>query len=127
REGEVGAGDKKRHEHPESLAGQDVAEPGALSLGDGFIEAGSGHVEVPYAACSMAPVMRPVTSSGELSAIFLSATLRPRRMTMTRSATVKTSGMRWLIRTTAIPLSRSWRMRLRTSATCRTEMAAVGS
>ena len=30
--------------------------------------------------CSMAPVMSPVTSSGELAAIVLSATLRPRRM-----------------------------------------------
>ena len=33
----------------------------------------------------------------------LSATLRPRRSTMIRSATSKTSGMRWLISTTAMP------------------------
>ena len=59
----------------------------------------------------MAPVMSPVTSSGELEAIVLSATLRPRRMTMTRSATAKTSGMRWLISTTAMPWSRKWRIR----------------
>ena len=51
---------------------------------------------------SIAPVMRPVTSSGELAAIGLSATFSPRRSTTMRSATANTSGMRWLISTTAI-------------------------
>ena len=46
---------------------------------------------------------------------------------MTRSATVNTSGMRWLISTTAMPWSRRWRIRFSTSATWRTEIAAVGS
>ncbi len=45
-------------------------------------------------AVRMAPVMRPVTSSGELSDVSLSATLVPRRSTTIRSATAKTSGMR---------------------------------
>ena len=54
----------------------------------------------------MAPVIRPVTSSGLESAIAFSATLRPRRSTKTRSATAKTSGMRWLISTMAMPWSR---------------------
>ena len=56
-----------------------------------------------YQTVSMAPVIRPVTSSGELLAMSLSATLVPRRITMTRSATVNTSGIRWLISTTVIP------------------------
>ncbi len=38
--------------------------------------------------------MSAVTSSGEDASVFLSATLCPRRITITRSATVKTSGMR---------------------------------
>ena len=54
-------------------------------------------------AALMAPVIRPVTSSGELLPIGLSATLWPRLRTTMRSDTVKTSGMRWLISTTAIP------------------------
>ena len=54
-------------------------------------------------AARIAPVISPVTSSGELSWIGLSATLWPRRSTTIRSATVKTSGMRWLISTMAIP------------------------
>ena len=77
--------------------------------------------------CSIAPVIRPVTSSGELAAIALSATLRPRRSTTMRSATANTSGMRWLIRTTAMPWSRRRRIRFSTSATWRTLIAAVGS
>ena len=71
--------------------------------------------------------MRPVTSSGEVARSALSATLRPRRMTSTRSLTAKTSGMRWLISTTAMPRSRNRRIRSSTSATCRTLIAAVGS
>ena len=78
-------------------------------------------------AARIAPVMRPVTSSGELSRMGLSATLWPRRRTTMRSATPKTSGMRWLISTTAMPCSRNRRRRSSTSATCRTLIAAVGS
>lgn len=92
-----------------------------LLLGDGLLE-GDAHGYT----CSIAPVMRPVTSSGELWAMRLSATLRPRRSTMTRSPTVNTSGMRWLI-STITPWSRRCLIWLRTSATWRTEMAAVGS
>src|SRR5882724_11373464 len=62
----------------------------------GFLEP-----KVHYSACSMAPVINPVTSSGELEATSLSATLRPRRSTTTRLAIENTSGMRWLIRTIA--------------------------
>ena len=51
----------------------------------------------------MAPVINPVTSSGLDAAMRLSATLRPRRITTTRSHTVNTSGMRWLISITAVP------------------------
>ena len=57
-------------------------------------------------ATSMAPVMSPVTSSGEVEAIALSATFLPRLSTTTRSATENTSGMRWLISTMAMPWSR---------------------
>ena len=57
----------------------------------------------------------------------MSATLAPRRSTMMRSATANTSGMRWLMNTMAMPCSRSRRTRLSTSATWRTEIAAVGS
>jgi hypothetical protein len=71
--------------------------------------------------------MSPVTSSGELSATGLSATFSPRRSTTTRSATENTSGMRWLISTTAICCSRRRRIRPSTSATWRTLIAAVGS
>jgi hypothetical protein len=71
--------------------------------------------------------MRPVTSSGEVRATGLSATFTPRRNTTMRSATAKTSGMRWLIRTTAMPWSRRCRIRRSTSATWRTLIAAVGS
>src|ERR1700758_527999 len=52
--------------------------------------------------CSIAPVISPVTSSGELAATSLSATLRPRRNTTTRSEMLNTSGMRWLISTIAM-------------------------
>ena len=71
--------------------------------------------------------MRPVISSGEVAAVALSATLVPRRRTMIRSQTEKTSGMRWLIRTTVTPCAFMRRMRSSTSATCRTLIAAVGS
>ena len=54
---------------------------------------------------------------GRALAIGLSATLPPRRSTTMRSATAKTSGMRWLISTTAMPWSRRWRIRFSTSAT----------
>src|ERR1700687_1102319 len=77
--------------------------------------------------CSIAPVISPVTSSGELAVTALSATLRPRRSTTTRSAMLNTSGIRWLISTIAMPRSRSRRIRFSTWATCRTEMAAVAS
>jgi len=49
------------------------------------------------------------------------------RSTTIRPATENTSGMRRLTRTMASPRSRSSRIRLKTSATCRTLMAAVGS
>mgnify|MGYP003779666303 CR=1 FL=1 len=54
-------------------------------------------------AAWMAPVMRPVISSGEVLAVALSATLLPRRSTTIRSDTANTSGMRWLISATAMP------------------------
>ena len=55
---------------------EEPAEPAMLLVGDRLFER-DGHVPSPpgYAAYSIAPVMRPVTSSGELAAIFLSATL----------------------------------------------------
>ena len=62
----------------------------------------SWHVADAVRRSAIAPVMRPVTSSGELCAIGLSATFSPRRSTTTRSATANTSGMRWLISTTAM-------------------------
>ena len=64
----------------------------------------SSKLEMPHYACSIAPVISPVTSSGELAATSLSATLRPRRSTTTRSAMLNTSGMRWLMSTMAMPL-----------------------
>ncbi len=78
-------------------------------------------------AAEIAPVMSPVTSSGLDDAMALSATLRPRRMTTTRSQTSKTSGMRWLMRMTERPCSFIRRISASTSATWRTLMAAVGS
>ena len=48
-------------------------------------------------------------------------------MTTMRSQTANTSGMRWLIRMTAMPWSLRRRIRSSTSATWRTLMAAVGS
>jgi hypothetical protein len=51
----------------------------------------------------------------------------PLRSTTIRPATENTSGMRRLTRTMTSPRSRSSRIRLKTSATCRTLMAAVGS
>ena len=52
----------------------------------------SAFMASPYAR-SIAPVIRPVTSSGELSATSLSATFCPRRSTTSRSHTAKTSGI----------------------------------
>src|SRR6202041_3202287 len=83
------------------------------------------HWKAPQAAW-IAPVIRPVTSSGLVALIGLSATLLPRRITMTRSQTANTSGMRWLMRMIAMPASFSRRIRSSTSATCLTEIAAVG-
>src|SRR6185436_608236 len=122
RERQEDAGKEHGDQDPEGLAGGDRRQPAVLLLCDRLVERG-GHGQT----CSMAPVMRPVTSSGELWAIFLSAILRPRRMTMTRSATAKTSGMRWLMCTMARSWSRRCFMRFKSSATWRTEIAAVGS
>ena len=44
-------------------------------------------------AISIAPVISPVTSSGDVSPTGLSATLVPRRKTTTRSQTANTSGI----------------------------------
>src|SRR5690606_38235770 len=113
----------KGRQHIGRLAGEKSALPEARGLDVGkALRSQLGH----YAA-SLAPVISAVTSSGLDWAMALSATLVPRRMTMTRSQTAKTSGIRWEIRMTAIPASfRRW-IRFRTSATWRTEMAAVGS
>src|SRR5690606_17297540 len=128
REGQEDAGNDDGDEDPGGLAVQEVVEPGVLPAPDHLIHAGiGGACDCHDQTCSMAPVMSPVTSSGELSVIRLSPTLRPRRMTMTRSATVNPSAMRCEIRMIALPWSRRCRIWLSTSATCRTEIAAVGS
>ena len=54
----------------------------------------------------VAPVIAPTTSSCVVSLVLSVATRRPRRSTMMRSATSKTSTMLWLIRTTPSPRSR---------------------
>src|SRR6185295_8470418 len=91
--GQEDAGEDDGDQHPDRLAAQFRRDPALLFLLYRLVE-GDRH----HSTCSMAPVISPVTSSGELDAICLSATLRPRRITMTRSATVNTSGMRWLMR-----------------------------
>ena len=63
-----------------------------LIIGGAAVGGGGRWIRVH--AASIAPVIRPVTSSGELCAMALSATFVPRRSTTTRSATAKTSGMR---------------------------------
>ena len=77
-----------RDEHPEGLA---AAERPTASCAASARWSGRGwspwSIRRLFRRCSMAPVIRPVTSSGELSAMRLSATLRPRRSTMIRSAT----------------------------------------
>ncbi len=75
--GQKRTGDDDGDNDPEGLAAQQALRPGTLLLGDGLFER---HCH-DY-TCSIAPVMRPVTSSGELSLIRLSATLRPRRSTI---------------------------------------------
>src|SRR3954454_9427293 len=103
-----GADRKQGHRHPERLAAEQPLESGPLLEAGDILDldaavkrAGILHRSASHAS-RMAPVMRPVTSSGELDAISLSATLVPRRITATRSHTAKTSGMRWLMRMTAI-------------------------
>src|SRR5690606_3159184 len=129
REGEDDAGDDRRQRHPEHLPADQPGKGVAICLpvddfGQGAV---CTHLVSLSYALSMAPVIRPVTSCGEESATRLSATLVPRRSTISRSQTAKMSGIRWLISTTAMPWSLSRRMRLSTSATWRTEIAAVGS
>src|SRR5260370_34045942 len=112
--------------HPERLAADHRPQRTVLlSLRDFFRR--DLHCSPRRQAVSMAPVIRPVTSSGEACLIGLSATTLPRRITETWSHTANTSGMRWLIRITATFWSRSRRIRSSTSATWRTLIAAVGS
>src|SRR3954454_4448482 len=75
----------------------------------------------------MAPVMAPTTSSIVTSPRRKRATRVPRRRTSMRSATSKTSGMLWLMRTTARPCSRTRTMRSSTWRVWTTPSAAVGS
>ena len=93
-------GHDRRHRHPEGLLTGDPGEPvRVLARADRLLQT-QGHGGLPrgsvvaFQAVSMAPVMSPVTSSGELFDIALSATFSPRRITTMRSATAKTSGMR---------------------------------
>src|SRR5262249_33745409 len=96
------AGEDDSHQHPEGLAGKLSCKPALLLLSDSLVKCNchcrpSFFLPLTCRAdhnCSIAPVIRPVLSSGELSEICLSAPFLPRRITMTRSATLKTSGMR---------------------------------
>src|SRR5580692_519777 len=126
------ANDEKRDRHPERLRTREaLPEIVLLDVQHRFdryvgLRRVACHRKAPQAAW-IAPVIKPVTSSGLVAVIALSATLLPRRITMTRSQTAKTSGMRWLMRMIAMPESFRRRIRSRTSATCLTEIAAVGS
>src|SRR5262249_39649964 len=121
RKAQIDEGENRGDEDPEGLAREELANRAMRLAIDRFLEGGDGHVGASFPlvpqAVSIAPWIRPVTSSGELSVTTLSATLRPRLRTTMRSATANTSGMRWLMRTTAIPPSRRCRIRFKTSAT----------
>src|SRR5918998_33657 len=74
-----------------------------------------------------APVMADTTSSIETSCGLRRATRAPSRRTSMRSATSKTSGMFWPIRTTDRPWSRTRLIWSSTLRVCTTPSAAVGS
>jgi hypothetical protein len=75
----------------------------------------------------LAPVMMATASSIVWVLGLISATRAPRRWTWIRSASSNTLGMSWLIKMTALPVSRSSRMSLSTWPVSRTPSAAVGS
>ena len=128
------AGDDGRNEHPERLAREQPGH-GAVGLAiDGVVQRRGASERPPLllVAPRHAVSIAPGDEAGHLlgRGARRSACRRPcgrACSTTMRSATANTSGMRWLIRTTAKPWSRRRRIRFRTSATCRTEIAAVGS
>src|SRR5690606_35336328 len=82
----------------------------------------------PLPCCPIpAPVIAATTCSGVTSRRAKVATRRPRRSTMMRSATSKTSARLWLTTTTPSPRSRRRRIRLSTCRVWATPSAAVGS
>ena len=78
-------------------------------------------------AASSAPVIAPTSCSTVASAPRNWATRRPRRSTWMLSDTSSTSGMLWLISTTATPWSATRRTSSSTLPVWRTPRAAVGS
>ena len=109
-EGHVDEGEDRGDEDPEGLPRHQMAKRTVGLPVDGVFDRRSSsdwllarRAVVTLTLLWMAPVISPVTSSGETPAIGLSATLLPRRRTTIRSATANTSGMRWLIRMTPMP------------------------
>ena len=125
------AGEDRRHEHPEDLACRRPARQGAavLALRDRVVEWRRRHgAPSSQQPASMAPVMSPVTSSGEVRPAALVGDQAPAPQHGDAVADGEHVGHPVADQDDArCPRSRRRRIRSRTSATWRTEIAAVGS